>query len=433
MDRRTFGILCDMFLLLKIVKTIVDGVSRWEGSAHDGRVLRDAMIRSNGLKAPQGCYYLVDSGYCNADGFLAPFRGQRYYLNEFHGHRPHTAEEYFNMKHSKARNVIERCFGLLKGRWKILASPSFFPIETQVRIILACCLLHNLIRKYMSFDPQELEPFEEDDMEDEHFEDDEYVTSITPTEEWTNFRNSLALEMFNHWRKDCILDLLWARGYVKDFTHKKAKGMWDFKFPYLNQLELVYGRDRAIGVVVQGYVDAIYNLEVDQNDESGGENLGAFYPFSNEYEEDNNVHFESESTPTSSQNIDVTKSAKKRKQPLTARDKVARKKKLTAHLDIVTQLQDMNNGFHTFVDGFNANFATIANVMVEENLREKIASERMKDVIAELMNLGLPSGDVFKAANIFTADKDKIDVLFNLPSELRRNYVVSLLIPSPSM
>ncbi|KAG6514911.1 hypothetical protein ZIOFF_025286 [Zingiber officinale] len=171
----------------------------WEGSAHDGRVLRDAMIRSNDLKVPQGCYYLVDSGYCNADGFLTPFRGQRYHLNEFHGHRPHTAEEYFNMKHSKARNVIERCFGLLKGRWKILASPSFFPIETQVRIILACCLLHNLIRKYMSFDPQELEPFEEDDMEDEHFEDDEYVTSTTPTEEWTNFRNSLALEMFNHW------------------------------------------------------------------------------------------------------------------------------------------------------------------------------------------------------------------------------------------
>ncbi|KAG6500566.1 hypothetical protein ZIOFF_040414 [Zingiber officinale] len=109
----------------------------WEGSAHDGRVLRDAMIRSDGLKVPQGCYYLVDSGYCIADEFLAPFRGQRYHLNEFHGHRPHTTEEYFNMKHSKVRNVIERCFGLLKGRWKILASPSFFPIETQVCIILA--------------------------------------------------------------------------------------------------------------------------------------------------------------------------------------------------------------------------------------------------------------------------------------------------------
>ncbi|KAG6483036.1 hypothetical protein ZIOFF_059676 [Zingiber officinale] len=106
------------------------------------------------------------------------------------------------MKHSKARNMIERCFGLLKGQLKILASPSFFPIETQMCIILACCLLHNLIQKYMIFDPQELESLEEDDdMEDKHFEDDEYVTSITPTKEWTNFRNTLALEMFNHWRE----------------------------------------------------------------------------------------------------------------------------------------------------------------------------------------------------------------------------------------
>ncbi|KAG6496647.1 hypothetical protein ZIOFF_044517 [Zingiber officinale] len=168
----------------------------WEGSAHDGRVLRDAMIRFDCLKVPQGCYYLVDSRYCIADEFLAPFRGQWYHLNEFHGHRPHTTEEYFNMKHSKVRNVIERCFGLLKGRWKILASPSFFPIETQVRIILACFLLHNLIRKYMSFNPQELEPLEEYDMEDEHFEYDEYVTSITPTEEWTNFKI--------HWLKSSL-------------------------------------------------------------------------------------------------------------------------------------------------------------------------------------------------------------------------------------
>ncbi|CAI9115756.1 OLC1v1016748C1 [Oldenlandia corymbosa var. corymbosa] len=115
----------------------------WEGSTHDGRVLRDSIGRPDGLRVTRGCYYLVDSGYCNAEGFLSPFRGQRYHLNEFQGHRPRTAQEYFNMKHSKARNVIERCFGLLKGRRKILASPSFFPIETQVCILLASCLLHN--------------------------------------------------------------------------------------------------------------------------------------------------------------------------------------------------------------------------------------------------------------------------------------------------
>ncbi|GKB54282.1 ALP1-like protein [Tanacetum coccineum] len=174
----------------------------WEGSAHDGRVLRDSISREDGLKIPQGCYYLVDAGYCNAPRFLAPFRGERYHLNEFHGQQPRSAEEYFNMKHSKARNVIERCFGLLKGRWKILASPSFFPIGTQVRIILACCLLHNLIRKYMSVDPLEVEQAEEDEIEDgEPLGDDDYLAHINPTNEWSNFRNDLAHQMFNSWRE----------------------------------------------------------------------------------------------------------------------------------------------------------------------------------------------------------------------------------------
>ncbi|CAL1366967.1 unnamed protein product [Linum trigynum] len=30
----------------------------WEGSAHDGKVLRDALLRPNGLRVPKGTYYL---------------------------------------------------------------------------------------------------------------------------------------------------------------------------------------------------------------------------------------------------------------------------------------------------------------------------------------------------------------------------------------
>ncbi|KAG8500788.1 hypothetical protein CXB51_002796 [Gossypium anomalum] len=101
----------------------------WEGSIADRRVLRDAISRRHGLKVLHGCYYLVDAGYTNCEGFLAPFRGQRYHLNEWRqGYQPSTQEEFFNMKHASVRNVIERCFGLLKLRWGILRSPSFYPI-----------------------------------------------------------------------------------------------------------------------------------------------------------------------------------------------------------------------------------------------------------------------------------------------------------------
>ncbi|XP_056162964.1 protein ALP1-like [Syzygium oleosum] len=130
----------------------------WEGSSADSRVLRDALVKPNGLKIPVGNYYLVDAGYTNGDGFLAPYRGTRYHLSEWtEGCMPNSPEEYFNMKNSQARNVIERCFGLLKLRWAILRSPSFYPIRTQGRIIIACCLIHNLIRREMAIDPIELQ------------------------------------------------------------------------------------------------------------------------------------------------------------------------------------------------------------------------------------------------------------------------------------
>ncbi|CAN0858457.1 hypothetical protein LINGRAHAP2_LOCUS7260, partial [Linum grandiflorum] len=67
-------------------------LSGWEGSAHDGRVLRDALSRPNGLKVPTGTYYLCDGGYMNSEGFLTPFR-MRYHFNEWRRNRPNTPEE----------------------------------------------------------------------------------------------------------------------------------------------------------------------------------------------------------------------------------------------------------------------------------------------------------------------------------------------------
>ncbi|XP_062080258.1 protein ALP1-like [Humulus lupulus] len=176
----------------------------WEGSAADGRVLRDAIRRTNGLCVPNGHYYLVDGGYTNCKGFLAPYRGQRYHLNQWEdGNPPRNPQEFFNMKHSSARNVIERCFGAIKNRWAILRSPSFYPIKTQNRIILACCLLHNFIRREMPNDNTDMHPENESDSGDEedNMDVDGSIRSIEASEGWTTFRNHLALEMYNEWRE----------------------------------------------------------------------------------------------------------------------------------------------------------------------------------------------------------------------------------------
>ena len=96
-----------------------------------------------------GKYYLVDSGYPNRTGYLAPFKGSAYHLPEFRlrRHRPPEGKyELFNFSHSSLRNVVERAFGVLKQKWRILKGvPSFSP-RTQKHIIIACMALHNFIR-----------------------------------------------------------------------------------------------------------------------------------------------------------------------------------------------------------------------------------------------------------------------------------------------
>ncbi|KAL6558434.1 hypothetical protein OROMI_018784 [Orobanche minor] len=173
----------------------------WEGSAADSRVLRDAVSRTHGLKVPKGNYYLCDNGYPNGEGFLTPYKGVRYHLDGWNGslRRPQTFQEYFNMKHTRARNVIERAFGLLKIRWGILRSPSYYPIKVHNRIIVACCLLHNFIRREMIVDP--MEHLLNENYVNEHDNiDDGIIDTVEASPEWTTWRDNLAQDMFNEWR-----------------------------------------------------------------------------------------------------------------------------------------------------------------------------------------------------------------------------------------
>ncbi|KAL0440663.1 UNVERIFIED_CONTAM: hypothetical protein Sradi_0005200 [Sesamum radiatum] len=174
-------------------------LSGWEGSAADSRVLRDAIHRPNGLTVPTGNYYLCDNGYANADGFLMPYRGVRYHLREWDRAAGglQNKEELFNLKHSSATNVIERTFGLVKVRWGILRSPSFYPIDVQSKIIIVCCLLHNFIRNEMPEDPfeQDLQDSREVGVET----GGDCISSIESNAVWSAWRDDLASSMYNEW------------------------------------------------------------------------------------------------------------------------------------------------------------------------------------------------------------------------------------------
>ncbi|WZY89191.1 putative nuclease HARBI1 [Brassica napus] len=107
----------------------------WEGSASDQQVLDAALTRPNKLQVPQGKYYIVDSKYQNLPGFIAPYRGG---VSEPKG--------VFNERHKVLHRAVDRALGALKERFPILLSAPPYPLQTQVKLVIAACALHNYVR-----------------------------------------------------------------------------------------------------------------------------------------------------------------------------------------------------------------------------------------------------------------------------------------------
>ena len=130
----------------------------WEGSAHDTRVLRDAVI-NKGFHAPPGKYYLADAGYNSFNGLcLVPYNKVRYHLREWGvaNQRPDNAKELFNLRHSSLRVTVERTFGVLKNRFRILnTARDGFSIMTQVKLVYALTGLHNFLNNHGAEPEQE--------------------------------------------------------------------------------------------------------------------------------------------------------------------------------------------------------------------------------------------------------------------------------------
>ena len=75
--------------------------------------------------------------------------------------RPQNYKELYNLRHSQARNIVERIFGVAKKRFAILRESNEYPILTQAKIVSACGVTHYFIR---TFDPDDMpDPVEPQD------------------------------------------------------------------------------------------------------------------------------------------------------------------------------------------------------------------------------------------------------------------------------
>ncbi|CAG7909462.1 unnamed protein product, partial [Brassica rapa] len=120
------------------------------GSCHDTAVLTMAQESDPEFPLPlMEKYYVVDSGYPNRQGFLAPYKSSRnnvvrYHMSQFnYGPAPRSKEELFNRYHASLRSVIERTFGVWKKKWRILCDFPRYSINIHQRVVMATMGLYN--------------------------------------------------------------------------------------------------------------------------------------------------------------------------------------------------------------------------------------------------------------------------------------------------
>ncbi len=83
----------------------------YPGSVHDARVLRNSPVYTGGLYPPAGKCILGDGGYPCLSApicLITPYREPV----------KNPLQARFNSKHSRARNIVERAFGMMKTHWR---------------------------------------------------------------------------------------------------------------------------------------------------------------------------------------------------------------------------------------------------------------------------------------------------------------------------
>ncbi len=67
----------------------------------------------------------------------------------------------FNYRPSRCRRYVECAFGVIANKWRVLHTAILLKLDNVDKIVKACCLLHNFVRKRdgINFEDVETHPF----------------------------------------------------------------------------------------------------------------------------------------------------------------------------------------------------------------------------------------------------------------------------------
>ncbi|GFQ72962.1 nuclease HARBI1 [Trichonephila clavata] len=128
-------------------------VVRWPGSTHDSTVFDHSYLRAHvETEVPSSYHLLGDSGYPLRSYLMTPF------LNPVG-----AGQVRYNAAHARARNVIERQYGVWKKRFSCIDTPFRCSLETAQTVIVATAVLHNLALSLGDYEDEYSLPLQQDE------------------------------------------------------------------------------------------------------------------------------------------------------------------------------------------------------------------------------------------------------------------------------
>ena len=122
------------------------------GSTHDSRLLKNTRLYqqlSEGEIFPNKCLHLGHSGEIPLVTIGdSAFPQHSWFLKAYKEDTKVDKERYFNKKLCSARVVTGNCYGMLKGRWRILYKNTECKLNNLKYVIRSCILLHNICIRF---------------------------------------------------------------------------------------------------------------------------------------------------------------------------------------------------------------------------------------------------------------------------------------------